>query len=144
MHKTSKTTRRSKLLFSACALALVTGFTATEASAQVEGYSNEIIVTARKKEENLQDVPLSVAALGEEQIDAQKIRDLSDVSTGIPNVSFQDVGTQKGTANFSIRGLGINSSIPSIDPTVGTFVDNVYLGVNAGLVFDVFEHIIDL
>ncbi|WP_010408739.1 TonB-dependent receptor [Citromicrobium sp. JLT1363] len=139
MHKTSKTTRRSKLLFSACALALVTGFTATEASAQVEGYSNEIIVTARKKEENLQDVPLSVAALGEEQIDAQKIRDLSDVSTGIPNVSFQDVGTQKGTANFSIRGLGINSSIPSIDPTVGTFVDNVYLGVNAGLVFDVFD-----
>ncbi len=99
----------------------------------------EIVVTARKRDERLQDVPISVTALGAAQIEAKKVRSLGDLSVGIPNVSFDDVGTTPGTANFSIRGLGINSSIPSIDPTVGTFVDGVYLGTNAGVVFDVFD-----
>lgn len=128
------------LLLSSCAIVCGIGIAAPEkASAQTEAFSQPIIVTARKREENLQDVPLSVAALGSDQIEALKIRDLEDLSVGIPNVSFDDVGTQRGTANFAIRGLGINSSIPSIDPTVGTFVDGVYLGVNAGLVFDMFD-----
>lgn len=139
MPQISIKTHKSRLLLTSCAIALFAGVSTPEASAQVEAFSNEIVVTARKKEENIQDVPLSVAALGEDQIDAKKIRGLGDLSVGIPNVSFEDVGTQRGTANFSIRGLGINSSIPSIDPTVGTFVDGVYLGVNAGLVFDVFD-----
>jgi iron complex outermembrane receptor protein len=42
-------------------------------------------------------------------------------------------------ANFSIRGLGINSSIPGIDPTVGVFIDGVYLGQNSGVVVDMFD-----
>ena len=44
-----------------------------------------------------------------------------------------------GTANFSIRGLGINSSIPTIDPTVGVFVDGVYMGTNAMVLYDAFD-----
>ena len=42
-------------------------------------------------------------------------------------------------ANFSFRGLGVNSSIPSIDPTVGVFIDGVYQGTNSGVVFDQFD-----
>ena len=42
-------------------------------------------------------------------------------------------------ANFSIRGLGITASIPSIDPTVGVFIDGVYMGQNAGVVIDMFD-----
>jgi iron complex outermembrane recepter protein len=52
---------------------------------------------------------------------------------------MDDVGTTKGVANFSFRGLGINSSIPSIDPTVGVFIDGVYQGTNLGVVFDQFD-----
>lgn len=99
----------------------------------------EITVTARKREELAQDVPLSVSAYGSAQIDALKIRDLTNLSVGMPNVALDDIGTARGTANFSIRGLGVNSSIPSIDPTVGVFVDGVYLGLNAGVLFDTFD-----
>ncbi len=99
----------------------------------------EVVVTARKREEGMQEVPLSVSAYGTEQLDALKVRDLSSLSVGLPNVSLDDTGTAKGYANFSIRGLGINSSILSIDPTVGVFVDGVYMGVPAGMVFDVFD-----
>lgn len=99
----------------------------------------EVVVTARKREEGMQEVPLSVSALNSDQIQALKVRDLTDVAVGMPNVSMEDLGTARGTANFSIRGLGINSSIPSIDPAVGVFVNGVYLGVSGGIVFDMFD-----
>ena len=99
----------------------------------------EVIVTARKREEGMQDVPLSVTAYNSDQLEALKIRDLTNLAVGMPNVSLEDIGTTRGTANFSIRGLGINSSIPSIDPAVGVFVNGVYMGVNSGIVFDMFD-----
>jgi iron complex outermembrane receptor protein len=102
-------------------------------------FLEEILVTARKREESMQDAPLSVSALGAEQIEALHVRDLTSLATALPNVSLDDVGTTRGVANFSIRGLGITASIPSIDPTVGVFVDGVYMGLNNGIVFDMFD-----
>lgn len=120
-----------------------TPVTATTAFAQsaVDAFKDEILVTATKKAnaENVQDVPLSVTAYGEEQLDALKVRDLFSLTYAAPNVQLDDIGTTPGVANFSVRGLGVNSSIPSIDPTVGVFVDGVYLGVNNGVVLDQFD-----
>ena len=102
---------------------------------------NDILVTGTKTRdpENVQDVPLAVTAFNEQTLEAYKIRDISGLSFQTPNVSLDPVGTSRGTANFTVRGLGINSSIPSIDPTVGVFVDGVYLGINGGVVFDLFD-----
>lgn len=96
----------------------------------------EVVVTARKREELSQTVPIAITAYNAEQLDTLKVRDLSNLSVKMPNVALDDIGTFKSVANFSIRGLGINSSIPSIDPTVGVFVDGVYMGQNAGIVID--------
>ncbi len=102
---------------------------------------NEILVTGTKTRdaENVQDVPLAVTAFNAGTLEAYKIRDISGLSFQAPTVSLDQVGTSRGTANFTVRGLGINSSIPSIDPTVGVFVDGVYLGINGGVVFDLFD-----
>ncbi|MDE0512823.1 MAG: TonB-dependent receptor [Gammaproteobacteria bacterium] len=99
----------------------------------------EVVVTARKREETIFDAPLSVSALGAGQIEARKLRGLTDLAVSMPNVALDEVGTLRGISNFSIRGLGVNSSIPSIDPTVGIFVDGVYLGTNSGSAFDMFD-----
>ncbi|MGI9238984.1 MAG: TonB-dependent receptor [Woeseiaceae bacterium] len=99
----------------------------------------EIMVTARKREESSQEVPLAISAFNSAQIEALKFRDLTNMSVGMPNVALDDIGTTRGSANFSIRGLGINSSIASIDPTVGLFIDGVYLGNNVGVIFDMFD-----
>ena len=82
---------------------------------------NTIIVTGTKTQnpENVQDIPLAVTAFNSESLDALNVRDVQSLTYSAPNVSLDQVGTSRGTANFSIRGLGINSSIPSIDPTVG-------------------------
>ncbi|NIB43443.1 TonB-dependent receptor [Pseudomaricurvus alkylphenolicus] len=99
----------------------------------------EVIVTARKRLEGAQETPLAINAFNADQLQALKVRDLTSLSVGMPNVALDDVGTTRGTANFSIRGLGVNSSIPSIDPTVGVFVDGVYMGLNNGIIFDMFD-----
>jgi len=102
---------------------------------------NRIVVTGTKTQnvEDVQDVPLAVTAFSEETLEAYKVRDIQGLQFQAPNVSLDQIGTSRGTANFSIRGLGINSSIPSIDPTVGVFIDGVYLGINGGVVFDIFD-----
>lgn len=99
----------------------------------------KIEVTARKRVESIQDVPIAITAFGEKQLDAMKFRSMNDLSVGVANVVLEDVGTARGVANFSIRGLGINSSITSIDPTVGVFVDGVFIGTNGGVVLDMFD-----
>ncbi len=99
----------------------------------------KITVTARKREEPIQNVPISITHFSSEQIDTLKVRNLESLTVKIPNVALDDIGTVGGVANFSIRGIGINSSIPSVDPTVGVFVDGVYLGANNGTLFDTFD-----
>ena len=112
-----------------------------EAAKATEALRDEIVVKARKKsvEEDVQDAPLAITAYGDAQLEALQVRELDSLAFEMPNVALDDVGTARGVANFSIRGLGINSSIPSIDPTVGVFVDGVYLGINAGVVLDIFD-----
>ena len=99
----------------------------------------EVVVTARKKEESAQDVPVALTAMNQEQLEILKFRDFNDLAVGMPNVAMDDIGTTKGTQNFSIRGIGINSSIASVEPAVAIVVDGVYMGVSAGMVFDMFD-----
>ena len=96
----------------------------------------EVSVTARKRVELAENVPLSVSGFSQSQLSALEIRDLSDLSISTPSVVLDDVGSQRGFANFAMRGLGINSSLPSIDPAVGVVADGVFLGTNVGIVTD--------
>ncbi len=102
---------------------------------------DEVLVTARKKSaaEDVQDVPIQISAYSGEQLDALQMRNVQDMSFAMPNVTLDPVGTSIGTANFSIRGMGTSSSIPSTDPTVGLFVDGMYYGVSWGVIQDTFD-----
>src|SRR5690606_27549306 len=84
---------------------------------------SEILVTAQKRgvAESAQRVPVAITAFDSAALDALQVRDLRSLSTAAPNVALEDVGTIPGTANFTIRGFGIVSSIPSVEPSVGLF-----------------------
>lgn len=107
--------------------------------AQEEAARDPIIVTAKEPAVDPIAYPGGVTAIGAAELEARQLQDISTLSYAAPNVSLDAIGTFKGVANFSIRGLGINSSIPSIDPAVGLFVDGVYQGINAGTVFDMLD-----
>ncbi len=99
----------------------------------------QITITARKQEEQAQDVPVAVTAFDSDQLQAAGFNSLLDLSFSIPNASLDEVGTGRGIASFAIRGLSATSSIPSIDPAVATFIDGIYLATNAGTVLDQFD-----
>lgn len=129
------------LFVSAAFAALLSGEAARAETSEPNAGLQEVVVTATKKEkaENVQDVPIAVTAFGSQQLDTLHFQNLTSLSYTMPNVSMDAIGTTPATANFAIRGLGINSSIPSIDPTVGVFVDGVCMGINAGVLFDNFD-----
>ncbi len=137
---------RSPATAACAALALVAFLPLSSAKAQDSSGSagallEEIVTTARKKSEAeaVQDVPAAITGFGATQIEALFVQKLSDLSYIMPNVQMEEIGTFPGVQNFSIRGQGINSSIPSVDPTVGVFVDGVYLGSTFGVVLDTFD-----
>lgn len=114
---------------------------AVQAQSASDVFIEEIMVTATKRTGGIsvQDAGVAVTAYSEDQMDKMYLRDLKAIGFSAPNVQLEDIGTTRGTANFSIRGLGINSSIASIDPTVGVFIDGMYLGLNTGVVLDTFD-----
>ncbi len=101
----------------------------------------EIVVTSTKKEhaENVQQVPIAMTAFDSKLLEDQSYQNLTSLGYAIPNVQLDANGTTNSTANFSIRGLAINSSIPSVQPSVGVFVDGVYMGISGGVLFDSFD-----
>ena len=102
-------------------------------------FLKKITVTARKREELIQNVPLAITHFSSEKIEALKVNDLESLAVSMPNVALDDSISGMAIANFSIRGVGINNSIASVDPTVGVFVDGVYLGQTTIVLFDTFD-----
>lgn len=99
----------------------------------------ELTVTARKRTESLQVVPVAVSALSGDQLEANFYNDLEDVTYSVPNAVAYQNNTFPGYVNYFIRGMGVAGTVLSDDPAVGVFVDGVYLGISAGVLMDTFD-----
>jgi iron complex outermembrane receptor protein len=99
----------------------------------------EIIVTARKREESVQDVPVAVTALGASELQRSSIRDLRDITAFVPNLLVDKVTALQGGAAFAIRGVSYQEIDKSLDPGIGVLLDDVYLGTNAGQILENFD-----
>lgn len=143
LHKFLMTSASAALILSSPAIAQEESETEESSgrASAIERVLGTVTVTATKKAdvEDVQTVAVAISAFNSDTLDAMNVTTLESLSYSAPNVSLDDVGTARGTANFAIRGLGVNSSIPSIDPAVGVFIDGIYLGVNNGVVVDMFD-----
>jgi iron complex outermembrane recepter protein len=114
---------RRKSIITAMALA-IPSFMPTLTHAQESYILEEIVITAQKREENLQDVPVSVSAFGGEQIAEGGMNDLEALSAHVPNLHI----TQgPSVSKISIRGLGSGDN-QGFEQSVGLFIDGVYAG----------------
>ena len=113
---------------------------AAPASAQEsEDYSGigDIVVTAQKREENIQDVPIAISAVGRQYLESRGIQSIEDLSTIAPNVKFERAPSSKTISQISIRGsVTINPAI-TWEPAVGLYLDGVYIAKAQGSIFDV-------
>jgi iron complex outermembrane receptor protein len=96
----------------------------------------EIIVTAERREANLQDVPIAVTALTQETLEAQGVRGVIDIAASAPNLTATTGPQGSADANFFVRGVGQFDFIATNDPGVGVYVDGVYLGRTVGALLD--------
>jgi iron complex outermembrane recepter protein len=106
--------------------------TSAETSA---GLVENIVVTARRREESLQDTPVAVTVLSAEALQRQQISTTTELDKVAPNLQFHTYGTLTGNnsaAQVFIRGIGQTDATPAVDPGVGLYIDDVYMGRAVG------------
>jgi iron complex outermembrane receptor protein len=99
----------------------------------------EVVVTARKRQESIQDVPVAVTAITPGQLERGSITSSLDLAKLVPNVELHEAGIGSQSLSASIRGLSYDDIEKSIEPTVGIAIDGVFLASNSGGVFDFFD-----
>jgi len=98
----------------------------------------EVVVTAQRREEGLQSVPVAVAAFTPAALQNAGARDVRDLQILVPNLQFRSGNTQGSTSIF-LRGVGINDFNASTTGAVGVYVDDVFVGINAAKTFNLFD-----
>lgn len=127
-------------------LTLVAAFVALPAAAQTTPAAEPAVttldtvkVTARKREESLQDVPVAVTALTAEQIEKLGIKDLGDLQGQVPNLTIYAARGSNTTITTFIRGVGQADPLWGVDPGVGIYFDDVYMARPQGALLDVYD-----
>lgn len=106
-----------------------------EADSTSRGGIEVIVVTAQKRAENVQDVPIAISAFGAEALQERAVGDVSQLSGISPNVTLDSTVPFSGSTSVlaaSIRGIGSNDFAFNIDPGVGVYLDGVYLARSVG------------
>jgi iron complex outermembrane receptor protein len=96
----------------------------------------EVIVTARKREESLQDTPVAVSAFSGADLIAAGIDNLADLQKVVPNIDVSNGNGQSGAASIFIRGVGARNTGVNFDSGVGIYLDDVYISRPDGALFD--------
>jgi iron complex outermembrane recepter protein len=109
-------------------------------SAQQSDAFDDIIVTARKREERLQDVSAAVSALSAQELNRRFDTDIRTLVNSSPNVIIDDLQQGPGApAAISIRGIGVADVEKNFDPTTGVVVDGIFIGANSGAMVKVID-----
>lgn len=121
---------KQRSIAAAIGLALCSGVTV---AAELE----EVIVTAQHREQNVQDVPITVSAIGAEELKEADIFDAATIALHVPGMSYGEFAA--GQALISMRGISSVDDGAGLDNSVGLFLDGVYIGRLASINFDMFD-----
>ena len=97
----------------------------------------EVIVTAERRAQDAQDVPIALTIIGGSEISPSGISSISDVALKTPNLTFTQFNI--GEPQLFLRGLGTTIDSAGADPTVSVFIDDVYVGRSAGATSDLYD-----
>lgn len=128
---------RNAIAGGASALMLLSGAVAQAQNAATADTLEEIIVTAQRRSERLQDVPVTVTAFSAAEIAQARLRQLDDISSRTPGLNFDAFPTSQ--PRVAIRGIGSSDRGAAGDPSSAVFLDEVYLGRPAAVAFDAFD-----
>jgi iron complex outermembrane receptor protein len=127
--------RLLRFVTSALALALLGQTSSSLAESESQNYAaiEEVIVTAQKREEGVQEVPLAVSAYSGQFLEDRQIRNLEDLSDFSPSFNFNAGGTLRNSY-VAVRGIGSSGQNAGIDGSVGLYLDGVFIPRQSGLI----------
>ena len=127
----------SKITLFSLILIPITAFSAEEEASG--GVLEEIIVTARKREETAQSVPIPISALSEAQMEARNITDIQDIERITPDLDFEESSGNNNNTQVFLRGIGQGNWSTTQDPKIGIYIDGVYLSRPQGGLIDLMD-----
>ena len=110
--------------------------TTAATAAEDEGGNDVIVVTAQKREQNLQDVPISIAAFNEEGLETARLNSVENIDKLVTGLSTTPNSADANGVRINIRGVGTFDPQIGQDSRVAVYIDGVYLGRTQGLAFD--------
>ena len=117
---------------------LISAVCATNAFAQSTGVE-EVLVSAQKRTERIQDVPMAISAISGQALENRKIEGAADLQGAIPNLNVVAAPVSGLISATAIRGLGTGQPSIWMDPAIGMYVDGVFVGKNQGALFDLVD-----
>ena len=100
---------------------------------------DEVVVTARQREEGSQSVPIPITALGGDQLESRNITEIADIEKLTPNLSFEAQGINSTVTSVFLRGIGQTNWSGTQDPKIGIYIDGVYLSRPQGGMVDLID-----
>jgi len=129
-----------KLSLASTIAAIVSAPAVAQAPSGSGAYSlQEIVTTARKREESIQDVPVSVTALGAVELAEKNIVQLSELVEVTPNAYFRNASNNPTSVRLTIRGQTVSDVLMTLDPAVGIYIDEMYIARPDGGVTDLLD-----
>jgi iron complex outermembrane receptor protein len=99
----------------------------------------QVIVTAQKRSERLQNVPVAVTALSAKQLEVTQFKDVGDLQATVPNLEISVGAAGPGSGVISLRGLSFQDIEKSFEPPIGLTLDGVYLATSTGIIANAFD-----
>lgn len=112
---------------------------ATQTTAEANEDAGEIVVTARRREESLRDVPIAVTAFTGAQLENAGAIDVTDIAATTPNVTLEVSRGSNSTLSAFIRGVGQQDPVGGFEGGVGIYLDDVYLNRPQAAVLDIYD-----
>lgn len=104
-----------------------------------EGYIEEVVVTARRREESLQDVPIAVTAISGDDLDNRGAADISEIAQMVPSVTLEPSRATNSTLTAFIRGVGQQDPLAGFEQGVALYLDDVYIARPQGALLDIYD-----
>ncbi|HKX77915.1 MAG TPA: TonB-dependent receptor [Novosphingobium sp.] len=128
---------RAALLGCCAVVALATGGQALAQEAEADSFGvTDIVVTAQKREQSMQDVPVAITAISSEALQVNRIESVMDLGAQAPNLNVRATAGGVGVPTFTMRGSVTYGSVSGQDRTIAMYLDGVYMGSAYGSAFE--------
>ncbi|MDO8863940.1 TonB-dependent receptor [Haliea sp. E1-2-M8] len=126
-------------LLSASAAGAMIALGTTPSTVSAQGVLEEVVVTATKRAEGVQDIPLSVTVFSQNDMDLRGFSNLQGIQEATPNLNFSVQSAGQNVARVTLRGIGTETLVGGGDPGVAVHIDGVYVGRNSVAAGDIFD-----